>query len=215
MKRNSFYKTLQALALLLLALATMAGAATGLDTDPDTQELYVNMPVIGLNEVEITADDIANGLTSFMVYDDGGKASNYSNGAEGMLQLTAPTGYAFLISGEIMTSTNTSTSDRLTIYDGSTDADILGDVDGYWNPYQVYSSGNVITFRFTSDASGRAYGFALKVSVVHVVNVANVDGGEVKVIDGEETSDKAKATAGETVTLTQTRPKRLLARLLH
>ena len=185
MKRNPFYKTLQALALLLLALATMASAATGLDTDPDTQELYVNMPTTGTKTVEITADDIANGLTSFMVYDDGGKASNYSNGAEGMLQLTAPTGYAFLISGEIMTSTNTSTSDRLTIYDGSTDADILGDVDGYWNPYQVYSSGNVIMFRFTSDASGRAYGFALKVSVVHVVNVANVDGGEVKVIDGE------------------------------
>ena len=152
MKRNPFYKTLQALALLLLALATMASAATGLDTDPDTQELYVNMPVIGLNEVEITADDIANGLTSFMVYDDGGKSGDYSNDAFGHLSLKVPTGYGVLISGTVETEVDL---DKLTIYN-----EVISGSLSLNDENRLFFSKNVISIRFESNGSNANSGFA-------------------------------------------------------
>ena len=189
MKRNPFYKTLQALALLLLALATMAGAATGLDTDPDTQELYVNMPVIGLNEVEITADDIANGLTSFMVYDDGGKSGDYSNDAFGHLSLKVPTGYGVLISGTVETEVDL---DKLTIYNETVSGSLsLNDEN------RLFISDEVVPVAFESNGSNANSGFALKVFVVKRsdVQVTILDGGRVYL-------DKAEAIVGETVTLT-------------
>jgi hypothetical protein len=189
MKRNPFYKTLQALALLLLALATMASAATGLDTDPDTQELYVNMPVSGTNTVEITAADIAGGLTTFKVYDDGGKSGDYSNDAFGHLSLIVPTGYGVLISGTVETEVD---FDKLTIYNEAVSGSLsLNDEN------RLFISDEVVSVTFESNGSNANSGFALKVSVVKhsIVYVVDVDGGIVR-------SDKYKWIAGETVTLT-------------
>ena len=191
MKRNPFYKTLQALALLLLALATMASAATGLDTDPDTQELYVNMPVIGMKTVEITADDIANGLTSFMVYDDGGKEDNVSDNADSYLTMIAPKNCVLKVSGSMNYG-------DVSVFDGNSESTALvSEMSGLKKSFGPYvSSGNVMTLYYI--ASRGAVGFEFEVSVAppaYSVTISSETGGEV-------TSDKAQAIAGETVTLT-------------
>ena len=199
MKRNPFYKTLQALALLLLALATMAGAATGLDTNPDTQELYVNMPTTGTKTVEITADDIANGLTSFMVYDDGGKESDYSWNAKGYLTITAPEGYLLQVSGSAKVY---EVGEILRVFDGNSEAEILFDKylkrDTKIEPR--ISTENMLTFYFEASA---LFDYCVYEGLYLSVNVTKLSNVTVaKVTGGDVTSDKAKTLAGETVTLT-------------
>ena len=77
--KNPIHKSIRAVALLLLSLVTMAGAVdVELQTDADTGEKYVNRPKTDTNVVSITAEDIANGITSFKVYDVGGKNGNFS-----------------------------------------------------------------------------------------------------------------------------------------
>ena len=93
---------------------------------------YVNMPK---GEKDAPATDVLSlsdtSITSFMIYDDGGKGGgyesrtpgNYSVGANGYLLIDVPTGYKVHLSGYVRTG-----SDRsfLTVYDGnSTDASTL------------------------------------------------------------------------------------------
>ena len=143
---------------------------------------------------------IPEGVISFKVYDDGGRYGDYSDNADGYLVLTAPEGKTFMVAGQLNTEEN---CDYFFIYDGSTKVHPLVDgksgevgIDG------VLSTGNVITFYFTSDESSSESGFDLTVSVIdastpHTVTLNSVGGGTVS-------SDVSEAAMGETVTLTLT-----------
>ena len=198
MKRNPFYKTLQALALLLLALATMASAATGLDTDPDTQELYVNMPETGTKTVEITADDIANGLTTFKVYDDGGKDGDYGK-AYGTLALTAPEGSVILVDGSCTLKYATVKIDdengsRYGPYGSTNRVENTGSVS-------YRSSDNTVNIVFSSSYENQtSSGLDLTVTVFPPRNIVVNN----PATGGTAESDKTKAISDETVTLTAT-----------
>jgi hypothetical protein len=210
--KNSIHKLVGAAALLLLSLATMAGAAdVELQTDAEMGEKYVNMPKTDTNVVSITAEDIANGITSFKVYDDGGKNGNFSRWAKGYLQLKVPEGYVLQASGTLITFGQ----DFLTIYDGTVDSPelITGVKTRRTNSYNGYnygndaydidiltSSGNMITLLFVSMGGGDNDGLDLTVTIVDATTESSVSLNEV--IGGSVTSSVASATAGSTVTLT-------------
>ena len=69
------------------------GGGSGTDTDP----YWVNMKADYHNRSLY----IPNGVSSFMVYDDGGKDNNYSTGYSNTIALVAPTGYLLRVSGHI------------------------------------------------------------------------------------------------------------------
>ena len=72
-----------------------------LQTDAVTGEKYVNLPANGVEELTITSDDIASGLKTFKVYDDGGKDGVYSADANSNLWVHVPTGYKFVVTGNV------------------------------------------------------------------------------------------------------------------
>lgn len=125
--------------------------------------LSVNFPVSGTKLVRIPAS-----VTSFNIYDDGGKDDNYSNNAEGYLELVAPENKRMNVS---VTSRNLQSGDALSYYNSS-----------YWQNLSNYSSsGNTVKLRFSSDASANAEGVELQVttSLMDSVTVASVEGGTV------------------------------------
>ena len=85
---------------------------------------YINMPTTGTDNLTITADNIADGVASFKVYDDGGNEGNYSNNAEGYLEVTVPDGYVLQVTGSINTESGW---DKLTIYNGDASSETLVD----------------------------------------------------------------------------------------
>lgn len=100
LKRLSLARAAMTLLLAMLT-ATMAWAEdVNLTEDTDETEgtaarWYVNMPSGGgwydhACKTLTLADD---GITSFKVYDDGGKSGNYSDNCYSQLTITAPTGY--------------------------------------------------------------------------------------------------------------------------
>lgn len=156
---------------------------------------FVNMPVAGTKVVTIPA-----GVTSFKVYDDGGKNGDYSNDVDGYLVLTAPEGHKLQIAGKVRTE---SSSDYLDVYNGDmNNREHAAEWNGEINDAYILSTGNSMVLRFHSDDGWTNSGLDLVVTVVdlstpHTVTLTQVDGGTVA-------SDKATATFGEEVTLTLT-----------
>ncbi len=147
----------------------MSGSAVTV-TPTFTNDLSINMPAKGTKTF-----NIATTITSFKVYDNGGKDGVYSNGCTGKLVLTAPEGYVLQLSGSVMTEE----ADKLTVYDGSTeDSPKLADgVHGASTVYEwrvtpaniapVTSSGQSMTLYFSSDPVSRTFeGLDLTVNVV-------------------------------------------------
>ena len=89
-------KTFLARAAMTLALAVLTSTGAWADdvtlsVDEDFAEgtaghYYVNLPRTGTNTLTLTDASI----TSFMVYDDGGKNGTYSNDCSGALNINAP-----------------------------------------------------------------------------------------------------------------------------
>jgi len=125
------------------------------DGDGNTVEnniLGYVMPKTGESTYDIPAN-----VSSFKVFDDGGKGRIYSPGCDGTLTLNAPTGYVLQLSGNITTEKDV---DYLTVYDGSDNqADVLIDqvsssVSGELTDIPtVTSTGQSITLHFCSDNS--------------------------------------------------------------
>ena len=110
------------------------------------------MPKTGENTYNIPAN-----VSSFKVFDNGGKGRIYSPSCDGTLTLTAPTGYVLQLSGNITTEED---EDYLTVYDGnSNQADVLIDqvsssASGTLTDIPtVISTGQSITLYFYSDNS--------------------------------------------------------------
>ncbi|MBP5337689.1 MAG: InlB B-repeat-containing protein [Prevotella sp.] len=163
--------------------------------------LSVDMPRVGTRIC-----DIATGVTSFKVYDNGGAEGDYSDGCDGYLVVTAPAGYRLQLTGTLETENG---CDYLTVFDGTTtEAEMLlsektSSVN--YEPEDIglfTSSGQSIMLFFHSDGSNVDAGLDLEITlfdpnVPNAISVTTAEGGTLK-------SDKASAKFGETITLTET-----------
>ena len=164
---------------------------------------YVNMPVSGTNTLDL-AEYIANGVTSFKVYDDGGKDGNFTDGAKGYLEMTAPAGYQFIIQGSMNATCDggSCVTGELNIFDGNSSATRILQKWGNVSSINKHSTGNTMTLYFTyGSGSGRetasGLDFTVTVFTPHGVNIVGVEGGRVS-------TDKGTADEGTMVTLTAT-----------
>ena len=201
-----------AMTLLLVMLTTMTAWADNVNLTEDTEEevgtaarWYVNMPSGGgywdYACKTLTLADAS--ITSFKVYDDGGKSGNYSDNCYSQLTITAPTGYILKLSGSV---TKQDYYDCLRVFDNSTTSGTKL-VELSWNngtPTNidpVYSSGQSMTIYFYSDEKTNAAGLDLTVTLVKAtsynVTVGTATGGTVA-------ANPTSTTMNQTVTLTAT-----------
>jgi len=157
---------------------------------------FINMPASGTTSITIPV-----GVTSFKVYDDGGKDGNHSEYTDGYLELSAPTEYSLALSGTVNSSDGCG---YVTVYDGvSTNYTILDEKTGLnVDVGPVVSTGNVMTIRFYSYYCSIETGLDLNVTLIdktvpHTITLNSAEGGSIS-------SDKQSAAMGETVTLTLT-----------
>ena len=75
--------------------------------------IFVNMPKTGSATVNAAS---LIGVSSFKVYDDGGRDGNYSQGCDGTLTLIAPSGYRLRLEGKVM---NRGNGNAFYVYDGT------------------------------------------------------------------------------------------------
>ena len=150
-------------------------------------------------------------ITSFKVYDNGGRTGNYYDNSRSTLTITAPEGYLLQLSGWIQTYDNW--SDHLTVYDNSEASgtkliDQMSSTSGGFsrNIPTVTSTGRSVTLYFYSNGDGNDKGFDLDVRLIvnepHDININTATGGSVgaSVSGLSVTSARVK----ETVTLTAT-----------
>ena len=172
--------------------------------------LFVNMPKTGT--VNITATQLA-GVSSFKVYDDGGRDGNYSKGCDGILTLTAPQGYTLQLSG---TCSNTGSNNAFYVYDGiGTNGDALVNGEHSTGDYSLNvsanSTGQSLTLRFvTSDTQAVFSGLDLTVRVYdpnHTYAISKgsiIDGGDISFKVGSNVVNSAHP--GRLVTVSATIP---------
>lgn len=167
--------------------------------------LFINMPATGN-----VSYSIPSGVTSFKVYDNGGKNGNYSSNCNGTLTLTAPTNeYVLQVSGSVATE-NVDNYDYLIVYDGTSASgtELLpqthSSMDGVKKTITpVVSSGQSVTLYFKTNDMANFSGLDLTVTVGsttanNTITVNPVTGGSITSID------KTSAKANETVNLTAT-----------
>ena len=115
-KRHLLTRLVFSLLALLAASTAWAGNVTAtLSVDNDIPEgiaghYYVNMPKSDTGTLTLDGT-----VTTFKVYDDGGKSGNYSDDGRGMLVLTAPEGYILQLSGSIAIQY----PDKFYVYEGT------------------------------------------------------------------------------------------------
>ncbi len=152
----------------------------------DDVEYEIEMPKSGT--VKATIPEV---VKSFKVYDDGGKYGDYSNGANGVLVMTAPEGYVFEVTGSIATEED---SDVFVAYDGDRNGKELFKASGEQSDIGRHiSSGEVMTFSFATNAGEIFEGLNLNVAVVKAatitkyaaVTVVRTIDSTVAIIDGE------------------------------
>ena len=172
--------------------------------------LFVNMPKTGT--VNITATQLA-GVSSFKVYDDGGRDGDYSYDCDGTLTLTAPQGYTLQLSG---TCSNTGSKNAFYVYNGigtNGDALVNGEhsTSGSSLNVSANSTGQSLTLRFvTSDYEAPRPGLDLTVRVYDSQHIYAI--GKGSITDGGDISFKVgghaatSAHSGELVTVSATKP---------
>ena len=155
---------------------------------------YINMPAYDEKIVSIPL-----GVTSFKVYDDGGKDGNNSSDANGILILNAPEGYLFQISGTV------DMADGAFLSFG--EGDDAEDFELLQNVYSENTEIETITatkrslgIYFNPNGDDAHSGLDLTITVFdpsapHTVAINTADNGTVE-------SDGSLVRAGETVTLT-------------
>ena len=163
--------------------------------------LFVNFPETG----QTKTCDIATGVTSFKVYDDGGAEGDYSDNYTGYVIITAPEGLRMQLTGTI----SGESQDNLTVYDGTTDeAAVLLDHaygNGHNDPARdigiITTTGNSMMLYFQTDHNNSDPGLDLEVTLfdpneAFPINISTVTGGSI-------TSDKSTAKFTETIALTE------------
>ena len=209
-----------ALLLLLTLLTTATAWADNVTLSVDNSiavgtagHYFVNMPKTDTKTLTLSEADITtNGKGVFKVYDDGGSGDKYSNGCNGTLVLTAPTGYRFQLCGSIQAERSHGPSfygpcDKLTVYDGSNNTAVKL-IDGvssaqYGNETAintVISSGNNMTLYFESDGSTNYAGLDLAVVVFNTNAEKNITVNAAT--GGTVAASVTKAKFNDVVTLT-------------
>ena len=184
MRVNHFNRSLSLLLMLVFMLCTNRAWAD--DVTIDSNEQSVLMPVNGQDNATI-----AEGITSFKVYDNGGADSYYADNCKGTLVLTAPEGYKLQLTGSITTETGW---DKLTVYDSDGTTKLLDGFSSDSDPNKPYaylatdistitSTGRSMTLYFDSDSGMNADGLDLTVTVIPDESGS---GGESSKIQGED-----------------------------
>ena len=177
---------------LIAFFATMANAGQ-VSLTPDQDGDYVKVPASGTAEF-----DVPDSVTTFKVYDDGGKDGNCTEDANGTLVLNAPDGYVFELEGSIYVHSY----DSLIVLDGLSGTDTLKLWSGYI-PHvgPVYSTQSTIVIAFKQTGYVALSGFDFTVGVVkvseHTISVANTAGGTI-------TPSTYSSDPGAPITLTAT-----------
>ena len=159
----------------------------------DLSELSIDMPTTGTKTVTLPA-----GVTTFKLYDDGGKDGDCTEDADGALVLKAPEGYVFELEGSIYVHSY----DLLAVLNGSSGTDTLTKWSGYI-PHvgPVYSTQSTIVIAFKQTGYVALSGFDFTVGVVqvseHTISVANTAGGTI-------TPSTYSSDPGAPITLTAT-----------
>ncbi len=139
---------------------------------------------------------IPENVTWINVYDDGGYSNDYSNGANGVLILTAPEGYTLVAGGDVDFYDE---NDSLYIYDGAgANEKVLAKVSGdaeFDNDHELYSTGRSLTYHFKADGQGNAsgvwmYATVLKRTVLPAVVISKVYDWTEAHIDGNYTGNE-------------------------
>ncbi len=198
--------------LVTMLTAATAWADTAVSLQQDGSEYYVKMPTTGTNT--LTLSDAS--VTTFKVYDDGGKGGgfdndtqgNYSNNCDGYLTLTAPDGFMLELSGTITTE---GTHDYLTVYDGinNTAAKLLDNAHSSSGGVErligigaavIISTGTSMTIHFKSNESDNYSGLDLTVTLKCAIEgIGDATNGSIKAKVGELFVSSAKP--GDVVTL--------------
>gem|GEM_PF-5841539 len=137
----------------------------------------INMPVSDVVEYTIAQD-----VTSFNIYDDGWAEVNYSDGCDGTVVLTAPTGCKLMLTGSV---TSEDSYDYLKVWDGTSDeGEPALEVSGTASVNTFTSTGRCIRVNFSSDGGVNKAGLNLTVTVIdpnkkYAINVEQVQGGNV------------------------------------
>ena len=183
MRGKNVFKLARATMTLLFAMLTNFGAwaesdnVASLSEDNDFAQgteghYYVNMPKTGRSVLTLSNANI----TTFNVYDDGGKSDSHSSSCDGYLVINAPSGYYIKVTGKVNTETG---CDWLKFYDGDTN-NILGrdQYTGSDKVGELLSSGNCLKIRFRSDSSREYGGMLLTVYLIAPTDICFFPGLE-------------------------------------
>ncbi len=176
-------KPCKALLVLALSMLTTVGAwaesynYVSLSEDNEIAvgtagHYFVNMPQTGTSVLTLSNANI----TTFNVYDDGGKSDSHSSSCDGYLVINAPSGYYIKVTGKVDTETG---CDWLKFYDGDTN-NILGrdQYTGSDKVGELLSSGNCLKIRFRSDSSREYGGMSLTVYLIAPTDICFFPGLE-------------------------------------
>ena len=163
--------------------------------------LYINMPKHNTADAPLSVN-IPSNVTTFKIYDDGGKDGICGYGCDSYLLLTAPSGYRLSLSG---TASLPWSTDGLEIYDGNTKASkkmLAQYKDENKTVIPVESSGTQMLLHLQTNLSDYD-GLDLTLRVFQTgtqnnITVKSVTGGKV-------TASASKAKHGDQVTLTISR----------
>lgn len=161
-------------------------------------EKAIIMPTSGTQTITIP-----DGVSSFRVYDNGGKDGTYSNSIQDTLILHVPSGYVLNLSGTVSTE---NCCDVFNIYDGSsTSSTLLKSVRGdNQDVGSIFSSGEYLTLTFKSDGSVVRSGLDLMVRVSKKTESHKVVALSPYNAHGTITVSPTTATMGTTVTVSAT-----------
>ena len=119
----------------------------------------INMPVSDVVEYTIAQD-----VTSFNIYDDGGAEGNYSDNCNGTVILTAPDGCKLQLTGSIISELY---CDYLKVWDGTSDeGEPAIVVSGTETLNTFTSAGESIRINFSSDSGINDEGLNLTVTII-------------------------------------------------
>lgn len=190
------------LLLMLYSFTCNAATTVALDYDSETGEYYHNMSGKTINgsnteNLYLSADSISNlNISSFKVYDDGGKSGDYSSSCSSWFDIYVPEGYRLIITGKYDVGPAVS----FYIYDGITTNSNkgLGNTSSSNTDLgTLVTSGNTVSIRFSNSGSTSVRsGIDITITLVHTVTLNNPSTG------GSIASDTTYAKSGDTVTIT-------------
>ena len=161
--------------------------------------LSVNMPSFSAGSGYPKQVHVPAGVSSFKVYDNGGKDGNYSDNCSGYLLLTAPEGKLIRLTGSVETHNS---SDYLKVYNNNTtnSSALQGTFSGSRDIGKLTSDDNQMLLYFCSNGSNNAAGLDLTATIVSAdieydVTISATEGGVVE-------ASKTKAAYKDQVTLT-------------